>query len=196
LYTSEYIYDRTSDEEILPKSVTRTLRLDENVDAALERMSEEAGESVNSIAERALRKLVEWDRLAESAGMVVVSRTTLGRLMDTQTIEQARTLGMYIGSEVWKPIIISNFGEVNVTSALETTRLIARYMSRFEINYATEESKNVVTIRHTGGIKWSAFYQGAADSLFGKILGLDTKSSMTEELVTLEFNMPKSSRVE
>jgi predicted transcriptional regulator len=196
LYTSECIYDGASEEEALPKSVTRTLRLDEDIDAALERMAEEAGESVNFIAEKALRKLVEWDRLAESAGLVVISPITLGRLMDSQTVEEARALGRSIGRDVWRPIIISIFGEVSLTSTLEALRRIARYMGRFEFHYATEEPKNVITIRHHGGIKWSAFYLGAADSMFGEALGLETKSSMTEELATLEFNSPKQLRVE
>jgi hypothetical protein len=185
-----------SREETLPKSVTRTLRLDEDVDAALERLSEESGESVNAMAGRALRKLVEWDRLAETAGLVVISPLTLAKLMNAQTLEDARALGRTIGSEVWKPIIISNFGEVNLTSTLETVRLISRYMGRFDFHYVTEGSKSVVTIRHSGGIRWSAFYLAAADSIFGEILGLDCRSSMTEELVTLEFNMPESARAD
>jgi predicted transcriptional regulator len=180
----------------LPKSVTRTLRLDEEVDAALEKIADESGESVNSIAERALRKLVEWDRLAETAGLVVISPITLGRLMDTQTVEEARALGKSIGREVWTPIVISIFGEVSLTSTLEAIRRISRYMGRFEFHYATEESRNVITLRHPGGIKWSAFYLGAADSIFGEALGFEVKSSMTEELATLEFSMPKSLTVE
>lgn len=79
--------------------MTRTLRLDEDVDEALERMAQERGESVNAIAGRALRKLVEWDRIAESVGLVVASSVTLGRLMDSQTREEARALGELVVSE-------------------------------------------------------------------------------------------------
>jgi predicted transcriptional regulator len=180
----------------VPKSVTRTLRLDDDLDAALERMAEDAGVSVNSLAESALRKLVEWDRLAETAGLVMISPITLGRLMDTQTVEQARALGRSIATDVWRPIIISIFGEVTIDSTLETIRRISRYMGRFSFHYAIEGSKNVITIRHSGGTRWSAFYLGAADSMFGETLGLDVKSTMTEELAILEFSSPKSSRVE
>ena len=189
--TSEYIYDGTPRDELLPKSVTRTLRLDEDVDAALERMAEEAGESVNVIAGRALRKLVEWDRIAAKAGLVVISPITLGKLMDSQTLEQARALGESIGNEVLKSIMISIYGEVSMSSALETIKLMSRYMSRFEFHYATEGSTRVLTVRHTQGIKWSAFYLGIADSLLGETLGLDFKSNMTEELASMEFDMPR-----
>jgi len=177
-------------------SVTRTLRLDQDVDAALKRMADEAGESVNVIAGRALRKLVEWDRLAERAGLVVISPITLGRLMDTKTLEEAKDLGSSIDREVFMPFMMSISGEVTVTSALEVITLMSRYMDRFQFHYMAGESKSVITIRHPGGIKWSAFYLGAVESLFGKTLGLNTRSRMTEELVALEFEMPKSARVD
>jgi len=171
--------------------VTRTLRLDDDVDAALERVAEESGESVNAIAGKALRKLVEWDRLAEKAGLVVVSPITMGRLMDSQTLEQAKELGEVVGVEVWKPVIISNFGEVTLTSVLNSIELISRYMGRFEFHYATEGPKRVVTVRHAAGLKWSAFYLGAAISLFEKTLGIECKPTLTEELASLEFEMPR-----
>lgn len=170
--------------------MTRTLRLDDDVDAALEKMAEERGESVNAIAERALRRLVEWDRLAESAGLVVVSSMTLGRLMDSQTLEQARSLGEFVGNEAWKPIIISKYGEVTLEHALKSIELIARYMGRFDFIYSTEGPKRVVTIRHSGGIRWSEFYLGAANALFSKALGLAIKPVMSEELVSIEFETP------
>jgi len=189
--TGEYIYGRTLRYGPLPKSVTRTLRLDDDVDAALEKMSKERGESVNAIAGRALRKLVEWDRLAENAGLVVISSTTMNRLMDSQTLEQARALGEFVGNEVWKPVIISKFGEVTLESVLKSIELIARYMGRFDFVYSTEGSKRVVTIRHSGGIKWSEFYLGVATPLFSEVLGTPINPLMTEELISIEFTVPE-----
>ena len=171
--------------------MTRTLRLDDDVDAALERIADESGESVSAVVGRALRKLVEWDRLAEKAGLVVVSPITLGRLMDSQTLEEARELGEEVGMEVWKPIIISNFGEVTLASVLNSIELISRYMGRFDFHYASEGSKRVVTVRHAGGLKWSAFYVGAATRLFKETLGLECKPTLTEELASFEFEIPR-----
>jgi hypothetical protein len=171
--------------------VTRTLRLDDDVDAALEKMAEEKGESVNAIAGRALRKLVEWDRLAENADLVVISSTTMRRLMDSQTPEQARALGEFVGNEVWKPVIVSRYGEVTLESVLKSIELIARYMGRFDFIYSTEGSKRVVTIRHSGGIRWSEFYLGAATPLFSQVLGAAFNPLTTEELISIEFEMPE-----
>jgi len=155
----------------------------------LEKMAEERGESVNAIAGRALRKLVEWDRLSESAGLVVISSTTMNRLMDSQTLEQARALGEFVGNEVWKPIIISRFGKITLESVLKSIELIARYMGRFDFIYSTEGPKRVITIRHSGGIKWSEFYLGVATPLFSQVLGLAFHSMTTEELISIEFEM-------
>ena len=189
--TGEYIYDGTFRHELLPKSVTRTLRLDDDVDEALEKMAQERGESVNAVAGRALRKLVEWDRLAANAGLVLISPVTLGRLMDSQAPEQARAIGEFVGNEVWKPIIISRFGEVTLDSVLKSIELIGRYMGRFNFVYSTEGTKRVVTIRHSGGLNWSKFYVGAATPLFSEALGLTFKPTMTEELASLEFEVPE-----
>jgi hypothetical protein len=176
------------------KSVTRTLRLDDDVDEALERLAEEKGESVNAIAERALRKLVEWDRLAESAGLVVISPVTLGRLMEPQTPVQARELGEFVGNEVWKPIIISRFGTITLETVLKTIELISRYMGRFDFIYSTEGTKRVVTVRHSGGIKWSEFYAGAATNLFSKTLGIPIDSMTTDELAPIEYDTPEGGK--
>ena len=174
--------------------MTRTLRLDDDVDTALQKMAEERGESVNAIAGRALRKLVEWDRLAESAGLVAISPVTLSRLMDSQTPEQAGALGAFVGNEVWKPVIISKYGEVTLDSVLKSIELIGRYMGRFNFTYSAEGRRRAVTIRHSGGIKWSAFYVGAASRLFSDALGLAFKATTTEELASIEFEMAENKR--
>ena len=160
------------------------------MDEALERLAKEKGESVNVVAGRALRRLVEFDRLAEKVGLVMVSPVTLGKLMDSQTLEQARVLGESTAINVWKPMVLSNYGSASISSVLESIELISRYMGRFDFHYATEESKRVVTVRHSRGARWSAFYAGAAVTLFTS-LGIETEVSETDELVSIGFEMPR-----
>ena len=158
----------------------------------MEKMAEERGESVNTVVGKALRKLVEWDRLAESAGMVAISSITLGRLMDSQTPEEAKALGESVANDVWRPIIISRYGEVSLDSILKSIELIGRNTGRFDFIYSTEGSKRVITVRHSGGIKWSMFYLGAATQLFSEVVGSGLSPTMTEELLSIEFEVPES----
>ena len=137
-----------------------------------------------------MRRLVEFDRLAEKVGLVMVSPVTLGKLMDSQTLEQAMVLGESTAINVWKPMVLSNYGSASISSVLESIELISRYMGRFDFHYATEESKRVVTVRHSRGAKWSAFYAGAAVTLFTS-LGIETEVSETDELVSIGFEMPR-----
>lgn len=173
--------------------MTRTLRIDADLDEALKKMAEESGESVNSIVGRGLRRQVEWDHLAERAGLVVVSSVTLGKLMDSQSMDEARALGESAGTEVFLPFVVSTYGEVTLASALEAIGLISRYMGRFESHYTTEGQRSVLTIRHARGSKWSAFYLGIAKTVF-ETLGLPFTTKVTEELVSLEFGSPETAR--
>lgn len=157
-------------------------------------MAEEKGESVSTALGRAIRRLLEWDKLAERAGLVVVSSVTLGKLLDSQEMKDAEALGEAVGTDVLLPFIMSIYGEVTMSTALETIGLLSRYMGRFEFHYTTEGPKSVLTIRHAGGSKWSAFYLGVTNSVFAKTLGLHYKSSMTEELASLEFDTAGTAR--
>ena len=143
-------------------------------------MAKERGESVNTIAGRALLRLVEWDPIARRIGLVVVSAVTLEKLMDSLTLEQARALGESTAGDVLKPMILSHHGKATMATALESIELISRYLGRFDFDSALEGSKRVVTIRHSKGAKWSAFYAGATMTLFSS-LDLFAKMSETEE---------------
>ena len=177
-------------------TVTRTLRLDEDLDRALEKMAEEEGESVNVLASRALRRLVEWDRVADKFGMTVVSAQVLAKLMEPYTEEQATELGSWIAKELWEPYIVYNYPSPDVASLLETLRLIARYGSRFKIDSSVEAGRHVVIIRHTLGTKWSAFYEGLLKSAFRDLLHIEVTSHTSKELFTFEFRTPAEPRGE
>ena len=54
------------------RSVTRTLRLDEDVEAGIVEMAEREQFSFNLLANKALRKLVEWEDKAGKFGFIQV----------------------------------------------------------------------------------------------------------------------------
>lgn len=80
-------------------SVTRTLRLNAEVDAKLDELSKKQGVSTNVLANKALRKFVEWDSRAEILGIVSSQKDTLKFLWDSLPEEKARALGKKAGGQ-------------------------------------------------------------------------------------------------
>jgi len=40
------------------------------------------------------------------------------------------------------------------------------------------------------GMKWSAYYQGAAEAVLREVFGVEVKSRITDELCVVEFQLP------
>src|SRR5438552_15246336 len=84
------------------KSVTRTIRIDEDIDFQLERLAHEQRVSVNYFANQALRKFVEWDVLAARLAFVTLPSDIFEKLVGHQTDEQAKDLGRRFGTTLAK----------------------------------------------------------------------------------------------
>src|SRR6266566_3353557 len=67
------------------KSVTRTIRIDEDIDFQLEKLAHEQRVSVNYFANQALRKFVEWDVFADRLGFVTLPSDIFEKLVGYTT---------------------------------------------------------------------------------------------------------------
>ena len=170
-------------------TVVRAFRLDEDLDEALRRASEEEGESVNVIANRILRRFVEWDRPAGKMGLMEISREELVKLIDAQSTDQARSLGAWVGIDILEPFVRYLHPTVNLGTFIDSLELLARYSNRFEFDHTVEEKKHMLVIRHSMGAKWSAFYEGAASSMLRDLLHINFESSTTDELCSFKFEL-------
>src|SRR5881296_4005367 len=74
------------------RAVTRTLRIDSDVESRIEMLAEKEGVSFNLLANRSLRKLVEWEATAEKFGFAQVPLHALERVFNILSEEQARVL--------------------------------------------------------------------------------------------------------
>src|SRR5215467_11225783 len=75
------------------RAVTRTLRIDSDVESRIEQLAEKEGVSFNLLANRSLRKLVEWEATAEKFGFCQVAVHTLEREFGLRSENQSRNLG-------------------------------------------------------------------------------------------------------
>src|SRR5205807_5206736 len=85
-----------------PDTVTRTFRIERDVDRKMEGLSSEGRVSMNQMANKALRRYVEWEVNAEKFGTVRRSASTIREVYDYLTIEQAKEMGSWWGENLYK----------------------------------------------------------------------------------------------
>src|SRR3989454_10506782 len=96
------------------KSVTRTIRIDDDINYQLEKLAHEQRVSVNYFANQALRKFVEWDVFADRLGFVTLPSDIFEKLVGYTTDEQAKELGSWFGKNLAKDLIAFLFKRVDL----------------------------------------------------------------------------------
>ncbi|HEX4922109.1 MAG TPA: hypothetical protein VFV92_15395 [Candidatus Bathyarchaeia archaeon] len=127
--------------------VTRTLRLNSEVDTKLDDLSKKKGFSVNVLANKAIRKFVDWDSSAEVLGIVSTSKYTLRFLWDSLPEEKARALGRKAGGQA--AVEFSNFWfkKFSWDTMIEAARLwSAEYGGVYHFQHDYSDSSEVHTL--------------------------------------------------
>ncbi len=172
------------------QSITRTIRIDEDVDVFLRQFSEREGVSVNFLVNKSLRKLVEWDIYAEKFGIVAVPGSLVRRMMDYLTDEQAKELGAWVGKNLIREFITFWFKEVSFQTIVKGyPRLTAQYGHAFEYEERVEGGKWVIVLKHGMGHKWSLYYEELARALFLELLHKEAQVDKTDDQVVVRFSI-------
>lgn len=169
--------------------MTRTIRIDQDVDDGLRKLSEEEGVSVNLLVNRSLRKLVEWDAHAAKFGFLMVPEILFTRMLELLSDDQAAELGRWAGANLVREYITFWFKEVT----LETARkglldFFSRYARPFAYEETIEDGRYTVVVKHPGGPRGSLYYSELIRTLFEELLHLQPKVERTENQVIVRFH--------
>lgn len=172
------------------KSVTRTIRVANEIDDFLREFAEKEGVSVNFLVNRSLRKFVDWDIYAEKFGIVSLPGSLIDRMMDYLDEDQARELGRWVGRNSIREFITFWFKEVSLRTVVKGyPRLAAQYGRAFEYDEHVENGRWVIILKHGKGHKWSVYYEELLRALFEDILKKETKVETTQDLVVVRFSV-------
>src|SRR6266568_1530689 len=128
------------------KSKTFTFHLEIDTIERLTKEAEQQGLSVNVIANRALRKYVEWDVVSERFRVASTFSSLLVKLM------------------MWVP------EEHVIVPRIRVLELFGRYGRMFHFDQATTGSTRMLTLLHGMGRKWSLFYEGMLETMLSESL--------------------------
>jgi hypothetical protein len=146
-------------ERLSSRGTTHTFRLDTDVKTKLDELSQRQNKSVNALANKALRKLVEWDATSEELGNITLSSRLLAKLMEFASTEQTRELANWASINVFNDLVQLLFQKKNLTSVIATLALLDKYAGAFTLEHGFSKGKHTLIILHKMGLKWSLFYE-------------------------------------
>ena len=171
------------------KSVTRTLRIDQDLDSALSKRATAERLSFSSLAAKCLRRYVEWDVAAPEFGVVASPRLLLNELWRTMSEGDLEGLGRRIARDVVGPGTQYMMGEFNTANAIEVLRRASIYGRNFGFDMMDgRDSRNhVLVLKHDQGMLWSRYYLGILDETFRVLLGQKLKVTVTDDLCVAQL---------
>lgn len=171
--------------------MTRSVRIDRDVDEGLRRLAKEYSVSVNALALRAIRRYAEWDSFAEKFGFVDMPGSIVARMIRDLEEPQVVELGTWVGSTLLKEYVTFWFKQVTLETVLEACpRLIAKYGRLFEYEERAEAGRRTIILKHEGGNRISLFYEHVVKGAFGGLLGKPVTIERMENQVVARFGVP------
>ena len=170
------------------RSITRTVRIDEDVDHQLTEYAERNGISVNLLIERALRKFAEWQVYASKFGFVDTPLSLYTRMLGSLTEEQAKDLGKWIGRTFAKDFILFWFKKIDFDSAIKSFELLGSPYARF-FEFMQEDDGSTVTIilKHNRGLNSSFLWEEVVKYVFQELIGMSINAEVTTDQVVVRI---------
>ncbi|HZD13526.1 MAG TPA: hypothetical protein VE177_08430 [Candidatus Binatus sp.] len=178
------------------KSVTRTIRIDDDINQHLEKLARDQRVSVNYFANQALRKFVEWDIYAERLGFITLPPDIFEKLMGSITEVQARDLGSWVGKNLAKDLIAYLFKRVDLETSVRGLELLGpRYGKAFRFEYSNDGHLTTVILNHGFGRNASLFYGEAVKALLKDLVNTQVDTVISEHQVFAQIVGPNDFRV-
>jgi hypothetical protein len=166
---------------MMPKNVTRTVRLDDVLDRAIQEKAKEANTSVNFLVNRLIRKYIDWDLPGEKFGLGPVSASLVNRLFDEIDDKSAYDMGRSVAHEFYEHYATYLFGELTVETSILLLRRASDYGGRYTFDSNSDKKHHVLVLRHNGGVKLSRFYSGVFHGVYSEILKMQVKVECTKD---------------
>jgi hypothetical protein len=171
-------------------TTTRTIRLPSNIDAILQKDAKEKRTTVNSLISTALTRYAEWDRYAESFGLICLPRNGFKLIIDSLDDETIKRVAEELGSRSPKELMMFISKEMTLDAFMSLGSLFSRYAGFGAEELEINERNYTLVIHHDLGRKWSIYLAHLGSQGFKSILGVLPKFHITEYSVVFEFFVP------
>jgi len=174
------------------KTILRTIRLSEDVDALLEKDAEEQNISGNAFISKIMTRYVEWERTIENTSYVTISGILFRALINEVSDEKLEEIGRTFVAKAVKELAMVAFGKTDFESLLNAVLLVGKYDTGMRASVPSSFESRVdglglITLYHDWGLKGSILLRGYFDSLVRNELGRQPTISVADDAITVSF---------
>ncbi len=182
--TNSLLEQKPEEKESLP-SATRNIRLEGDLDHALEEIAKQENQSVSLIMNKALLRHVDWEYPAGRFGLITVSTSVMRKLFELLTIDQARTFGKEAGAQFLSEFVNFWFKALDFKALLKALEFLGdRYAREFHFDQSFDGKVHTLIVKHDRGSATSAYYAEALKVLLDR-LNLKAETVESDQQVTI-----------
>jgi predicted DNA-binding ribbon-helix-helix protein len=166
--------------------VTRTFRLEEEVDAVLREEAEKNDISVNNLVNRIMKEYVVSSRYFNKGESIILSSQTLIELLTNMDINDIMAAAKESGIRRTKDQLLMRGMKLDRKSAIwYITEVIGKYNAWFTCDLHEEKTETMLYLRHNYNEKWSIFLQNYLNTMFKELLDITLDIEYTPNSVIL-----------
>ncbi|MDG6995677.1 MAG: hypothetical protein JRN52_07125 [Nitrososphaerota archaeon] len=171
------------------RSVIRTLRVDDDIDAALREEADRTGVSVNVIASQVLRKWTDFNRFVDRYNILQISRQIFFLVIQESSEENLQKIAERSGKKLPSMLfeLVSRPVNMDTVSKFYLKQVLSRYEKWYEYESCVKSGSEKFILRHDLGPKWSLFLKEFIHSGLKSCLDVDVKIDIINQ--TLQFSL-------
>lgn len=170
------------------KSTIRTVRIDDDLNGAIEKIAIENNTSVNFVVNNALREHVEWTSIIPKLGFGTYPHYLINKLFEKLSEKECEEMGEITASKFSKSFLEYRFGSSSLENWIRIAREFSKHAGGFRFLAETRKGgETIVIFEHGSGIKWSHFFKGVVQSV-AESLEISVKTELTDSKCTTIFS--------
>ncbi|VFJ13839.1 toxin-antitoxin system HicB family antitoxin [Candidatus Nitrosocosmicus franklandus] len=170
------------------KTSTVSFRINKEYDEALRAEAEEKKVSMNTLVNQIFGEYVDWNKYVKRFGTIILSREAFRLLLESLDNDKINTLAVDIATKAPKEFILFKWKEIDQSHVIGFIKMFFDHCGYGQYDHQVTESKvNKFSIRHELGKKGSMFLKTYLETLIRDTLGIECKSVITDNSITISF---------
>ncbi len=185
--TESLLEKKPEEKESLPNA-SRTIRLEGDLDLALELIAKAENQSVSVTMNKALARYAFWEYPAGKFGLMTESTSVVRKLFEQLTVEQARIFGREAGAQFISEYVNFWFKIIDFNALLKGLEFLGNgYGRQFHFDQSSDGKVHTIIIKHDRGSTTSAYYAEAMKVLLDR-LGRKAEVVESDQQVTISVH--------